>query len=557
MTILEALRDKNLFGGLPVFRDLSTWRAWLVFLAAVYGRPFRELVPLGVTEADALALFIKHTGRTCYAPPVDGYPEAVTIAGRQSGKDRIGSVIQDYEAISATREADGSDIYALSIAQDGRASLRTQLSYARAPFRRLPMLKALVMRSRTNELELSTGVTLAAYPCRPAAVRGLRARVVVMSEIAFYRSTEGNPVDVEMLRAVRPTLATTGGRLVILSSPYGAEGALYDLHRKYFGRDDAPVLVWQATAPEMNPTLSVDYLTRMEQDDPDAYLSEVLGEFRLGVSTLHDGPTLFEAVESGVRERAAVQGTRYVADTDAASGTATAKDAWGLGIAHREGDRVILDVTRAWKPPFNPSNVVAEIATLLRSYRITSVSGDRYAPGFVDEAFRAQGIKYEQRDRDTSTVLLDLVPLVNAGRVVLLDNDELLRELRNLERRRGQSGRDRAGHRPGGHDDRACAAAGALTALANKPIQSGGQYDLRTGRLITGTDANGNAWRDGVMVPETISIEEWKRREEQQRRESAPKPRPTYIDIEIIATGGRTSINEHTFDPALHKKPPF
>ena len=43
MTIIDALRDPSLIGGLPAFRDLSTWRRWLVFLCALYGLPFSAL----------------------------------------------------------------------------------------------------------------------------------------------------------------------------------------------------------------------------------------------------------------------------------------------------------------------------------------------------------------------------------------------------------------------------------------------------------------------------------------------------------------------------------
>jgi len=54
-----------------------------------------------------------------------------------------------------------------------------------------------------------------------------------------------------MLRALRGRLATTGGKLIILSSPYGQSGALYDLHRRHYSRDDSPTLVWQGSAPEL------------------------------------------------------------------------------------------------------------------------------------------------------------------------------------------------------------------------------------------------------------------------------------------------------------------
>ena len=90
-------------------------------------------------------------------------------------------------------------------------------------------------------------------------------------------------------------------------------------------------------------------------------------------------------------------------------------------------------------------------------------------PGFVAEGFRRHGITYKYAERATSATYLELLPLVNAGAVVLLDEPHLLRELRGLERRRGTAGRDRVDHRPGAHDDRAVALAGALVAASARP----------------------------------------------------------------------------------------
>ena len=107
----------------------------------------------------------------------------------------------------------------------------------------MPVFSRELVRETADTLELASGVTLACYPCRPAAVRGLRAAVACVDELAFFITSEGRPVDGEMLRAVRPTLATTGGKLLVLSSPYGQSWALWDLHRQHRGRDDSPVLV--------------------------------------------------------------------------------------------------------------------------------------------------------------------------------------------------------------------------------------------------------------------------------------------------------------------------
>jgi hypothetical protein len=354
----------------------------------------------------------------------------------------------------------------LLIAQDQRSALRTLLRYARQPFEARPLFKAEVARDTLDSLELKNGVSLSAYPCKPSAIRGLRACVCVVDELAFFVATDGRPIDQEMLRAARGRVATTDGKLIVLSSPYAAAGALYDLHRKHYGRDDSPVLVWQASAPAMNPTLPADYLARMAQDDPEAYRSEVLGEFRQGVSTFFDPDALAASVDASCRERPRAAGVRYVSFDDPASGSG--QDAWTKAIAHRDGERIVLDVLRTWRPPFNPSGVMAESAALSTAYGLHETTGDRFAAGFVLEGFRSHGLTYVPSTRDRSTIYLELLPLVNADRVRFLDLPDLLRELRGLERRRGMAGRDRIDHRPGQHDDRANAAAGALVLAADQ-----------------------------------------------------------------------------------------
>jgi hypothetical protein len=126
-------------------------------MGGVLGRRVR---PADVPQAK-LAVFRAHTGRE--APRPGGYAEAVVIGGRQSGKTRIAAMLAVFEAIL--------------VAQDHRAALRTLLKYASAPFDLVPMLKNLVVSKTADTITLTNGVAIAAYPCRPQAVRGLRARV--------------------------------------------------------------------------------------------------------------------------------------------------------------------------------------------------------------------------------------------------------------------------------------------------------------------------------------------------------------------------------------------
>src|SRR4051812_39626637 len=118
MNIEAALRDSRLLGGLPCFRDLSTYTAWLAFTRAVHGLP--------MTDAD-LALFRQHTGRQ--EPRAGGYPEAVAVVGVQSGKTRIAAAFADHAALVGE-----PGTHALLLGQDHRGAMRVLLRYAREPF---------------------------------------------------------------------------------------------------------------------------------------------------------------------------------------------------------------------------------------------------------------------------------------------------------------------------------------------------------------------------------------------------------------------------------------
>ncbi len=476
LTIVDALRDRRLFGALPEFHDLTTWSRWLVFLKATFG--------LALDDAE-LAIFRSHTARS--EPRREGYPEAVAVVGVQSGKSFVAALI----AALAAAVTDLRDVWAILVSQDARAALRTVFRYASRPFEEVPALRAMVVNATAGAIELRNGVTIAAYPCRPAAVRGLRAVIAVCDELAFFTATDGRPTDVEMLRALRGRLATTEGKLVVLSSPYGQSGALWDLHRRHYGRDDSPTLIWQASALDMNPTLPLDYIERMKQDDPEAYRSEVLGEFRTGIATFLDPDQVAACVVTGRRELPPVVGIRYSAHIDPAGGGA---DAFACAVGHRDGNRIVIDCLRAWHSK-NPEGTVEECADLLRRYGVSSVTGDRYSAEWVREAFRKRGIGYEWSELDRSALFLELLPVINSQAIELLDDDHLLRELRGLERRRGSSGRDRVDHRQGQHDDRAVCVAG-VASLA-EAVRERGDLGISLGdvHIFSGGAPRSGSWR--------------------------------------------------------------
>jgi hypothetical protein len=462
-SIVEALEHPGLFGGLPAFKDLRSWRPWLTFLGALYGLPL---------SGEEEKLFCKHTGLKSYDPPEDGYHEAVVITGVQSGKSRIAATIAVYEGLIAEPEPDGTKIFSLVLAQDARGAVRGMFSYASSPFDSLRAVGSRVVNRTANTLELNTGVIIAAYPCRPASIRGIRARLIVLDEFAFYIGAEGATTDLEMLRAARGRLATTNGRLVVISSPYGETGALWELKKAHFGKKDSPVLVWQATAPEMNPTLPRDYIARMRVEDPDGYRSEVMGEFRAGVSTAFDRESVEACLAEGPIELAPKPGIPYAAFVDPSGGR---DDAFTLAIGHKlpPHGRAVVDCVRSWPAPFNPSGIVAEAAGVLKRYRVGDVWGDKYAGEWPREAFREHSIDYNPCEAPKSDLYLSFIAATNAQTVELPNMPELVSELLGLQRRRGSAGRDKIDHRPGGHDDVANSVAGLCAML----LSEGGAND--------------------------------------------------------------------------------
>jgi hypothetical protein len=77
----------------------------------------------------------------------------------------------------------------------------------------------------------------------------------------------------------------------------------------------------------------------------------------------------------------------------------------------------------------------------------------------------------------------DLLPLINSGRIDLLDHPKLISQLTGLERRVARGGKDSIDHPPNSHDDLANAVAG-LAAINTKY----GGFDSSFNFVDTDTD---------------------------------------------------------------------
>jgi len=460
-TILEAMHDPALFG--PWFEDRDSWRAWEAFLAALFG------LPMG---AESLALYRHHTGRT--EPPTTAFKEASLVCGRRAGKSFISALIAVY--LACFREYRGrlapGEVATLPVIAADRRQARTVMRYISGFLDNVPSLSKLVANRTKESVELRNRVNIEVHTANFRAVRGYSLVGAVCDEIAFWNTEDGsaNP-DVEIINGLRPGMATVPEALLLtISSPYARRGVLWDTYRKHYGQDGSPVLVWQGDTRSMNPRIDAAFIEAEYDKDPAAAAAEYGAEFRRDIESFIGREAVETCVVPGRHELPPVSTNVYQAFVDPSGGS---QDSMTLAIAHREGNCRVLDCVRERRAPFNPSEVVAELAEVLRAYRVSSVQGDRYGGEWPRERFRSYGIQYVPAEKVRSDLYREMLPMVHSGQVELLDNPQLLSQLCSLERRTARTGRDSIDHPPGGHDDLANAVAGALVMKGRAPGETG------------------------------------------------------------------------------------
>ena len=166
------------------------------------------------------------------------------------------------------------------------------------------------------------------------------------------------------------------------------------------------------------------------------------------------------AVSVGVKVRAPLADASHFAAMDPSGGSS---DSMTLAIGHSEGDRLILDCLVEVKPTFSPDETAKQFAAVLNSYRVKTAVADRYGAAWVTERFAVHGITIEPAEKSASKAYLAFLPLLNSGRLDLLDDARMINQFAALERRTSRVGRDTVSHPRGSHDDVANAAALCLT----------------------------------------------------------------------------------------------
>jgi hypothetical protein len=450
ISILDAIDSPEIWAGW--FKHPQTWAPWRTFLSVLFGLPM---------NAADLALYRQCTGRE--HPPAGGFTEAWLVIGRRGGKSFVLALIACFLAVFRDWRPylSPGEVGTIKIISVDRRQARVIHKYCRALLTKVPAFASLIARDTDDEIVLNNSITIEVQTASFRSTRGYTCIAGLCDEIAYWRSDEtASSPDSEILRALRPAMATIpNATLLCASSPYARRGELYQAYRRHHGRD-GPVLTWQAATRVMNGTVPQAFIDEQVERDPSGAAAEYLAQFRSDIESFISREVVDAAIVPGRHELPRLSNVHYRGFVDPSGGSV---DAMTLGIAHREsGGTVILDLLRERRPPFSPEHVVGEFAVILKSYNIKRVTGDHYAGEWPREQFSKAGIEYVTSDESKSEIYAESLPLLNSGKVELLDHPRLITQLCGLERRTARSGKDSIDHGPGSHDDVCNAALGAL-----------------------------------------------------------------------------------------------
>lgn len=405
----------------------------------------------------------------------------VLACGRRAGKTLLGAATAVWDAAlrgNLDRHLRrGERRYAVCVAVNV-AQARLFVSAARTILEASPLLASLIENATDDQIELSTGATIAAFPCTARGARGWPISLLLLDEFAHHVDGEGNVASEGVWRALTPSTAQFGAdaRILVASTPYGSDGLFANLYDRARDGEIPDAAAHHATSAEMNPTLDPDFLRGEFERDPDNFAAEYEARF------LGSGGAFLRSdrIVAAVDERGEL-GRLEALDLLAGLDPGFHHDPFGLVVVGRDTtrpDRLRLAYAREWAPaPYESfgekrdieETRLAEIADVLRHYEVTRAVCDQYLAPAIVEYFGSRGIYVDAVPMTAASKTLayqELRERLNLGQLELYDHPDLLAQLRRLKTRYRAGAASVVNPRVGGsHGDLAQALAIAVLAF--------------------------------------------------------------------------------------------
>ncbi len=172
--------------------------------------------------------------------------QMILLCSRQSGKSTITSILALHQAIYTANSL--ILLLSPSLRQSQELFRKLQNFYGALESDSLPT----ATEESALRMELSNGSRILTLPGKEATIRGF-------SGVSLLVVDEASRVPDELYQAIRPMLAVSGGRIVLLSTPFGKRGFFYSEWTDGIG--------WLRTkiTADLCPRIDKDWLERERQ----------------------------------------------------------------------------------------------------------------------------------------------------------------------------------------------------------------------------------------------------------------------------------------------------
>jgi phage terminase large subunit-like protein len=152
------------------------------------------------------------------------------VVGRRGGKSRMAAALACYFALFVKHKLAGGEQGMVLVLSATTDQAKTVFNYVLGFMRASQVLAREIASVTRAEIRLRNGITIAVHPNSFRSVRGRTLCACIFDETAFWRDDSTATPDTEVYTAVLPSLVTTDGMLIAISSPYRRMGLLHAKH---------------------------------------------------------------------------------------------------------------------------------------------------------------------------------------------------------------------------------------------------------------------------------------------------------------------------------------
>lgn len=474
-----------------------------ITLKVIQGEPLDEITPIPISHPfqdrafeSEVEMFKFFSGKDHYEPNI--YSDVSLAWGRRSGKSTtIGAGIAvyfatqfDYSPYLGTSPHATIPIVSPTKEQAGEIYATIKNMFLRSTYLFDEFLDGKIENFADEydeekigkkdaliggQIKLNNKVIIKVIAADISKLRGMAVPFAIMDEACFMGVMEGTDAkntDKAIYEALSPALSQfqqVEGMAMILkiSSPNGQSGLMYG---DFEQSKDPDVLHMQVPSWYANPTIPVKYLEKQKKKGISFFQREYGAQYTASEISYLDPNLIDQAIMTGMDSLPFNPKHRYAAVMD----YATKNDYWAFGIGHKEyywdqkekKSRIVIDYGIAWKglagQELDPAIIIPQIAQKLKEYQVANCIADQYAFASVKALMQQEGCMIKEFKVSMQSKLKYMYSLqinINSKSIKMIDNNLLIKHLKDLRERRGQNGRVQIMNAPGSHDDFANVAA--------------------------------------------------------------------------------------------------